>query len=364
MKLNETSLVTSISVDANQIEPDSVPFRRKDQHTNDAYGIITFASLVPVFFVQIFGIIAYYSYPDEQKLIEKILSEDDTQSISGKSTVDDPIVLIRLEKTPLAELIAASRATLPLIVALLLIQRFLLKERLPRFSCAETTSNYVPSNSKLSVKYLILGLCAVFIGMLIFNFGLTYGLVELGHQVGVLLPATFQQVVDVPNSPSLSYSWGIFFTCLFVWFIGFAATVAEPALQILGEKVEAGGEMKKHMLIYSVAAGVASGLSIGVVIIIFDLELIYFIFGGYAIALTLNFFCSDFLVSVAWDSAGVTTGPVTVPFVLGLGISIASAVGNTNSFGLLTMASVGPIISVLLCNILYRGIGKFFMTFE
>jgi len=67
---------------------------------------------------------------------------------------------------------------------------------------------------------------------------------------------------------------------------------------------------------------------------------------------------TEFMANVAWDSAGVTTGPVTVPFVLSLGVSLANAVGAEDGFGILTTASVGPIISVLLCGLIVRCLGK------
>lgn len=84
--------------------------------------------------------------------------------------------------------------------------------------------------------------------------------------------------------------------------------------------------------------------------ILFSVPLIYIILAKYTIALVITIFAPDDFTSVAWDSAGVTTGPVTVPFVLSLGVGFSKAVGASEGFGMLTAASVAPIISVLLTN--------------
>ena len=72
---------------------------------------------------------------------------------------------------------------------------------------------------------------------------------------------------------------------------------------------------------------------------------------GYAIAIFLTRISSEEFVNVAWDSAGVTTGPVTVPLVLAMGLGFGNAVGAIEGFGILSMASIGPIISVLLTGL-------------
>lgn len=92
-------------------------------------------------------------------------------------------------------------------------------------------------------------------------------------------------------------------------------------------------------------------LAAGATKILFSVPLIYIILVKYTIALIITFFAPDDFTSVAWDSAGVTTGPVTVPFVLSLGVGFSKAVGASEGFGMLTSASVAPIISVLLTNL-------------
>ena len=98
---------------------------------------------------------------------------------------------------------------------------------------------------------------------------------------------------------------------------------------------------------YAVSIGVAFGISIGILKIVLDLPLAWLILPGYATAIVLTVFSSEEFVNVAWDSAGVTTGPVTVPLVLAMGLGFGNAVDAIEGFGILSMASIGPIISVL-----------------
>ena len=99
---------------------------------------------------------------------------------------------------------------------------------------------------------------------------------------------------------------------------GYGATVAEPALNAMGMTVEnlSDGAFRKRMLVHVVAAGVGIGAAAGVAKILFDLPLATLLFVGYGAALALTAFSREEIVNVAWDSAGVTTGPVTVPLLL------------------------------------------------
>lgn len=197
--------------------------------------------------------------------------------------------------------------------------------------------------------------------MIIFNLGLTYGLAALGEQAGLLLPATFEKIPGEPKSPYYRYGIGIFIVIIFGWLLGFLATIAEPALNVLGMKVDSltKGSFSKRMLIYSVSFGVGSGIALGIIKIIFNIPLIYLIFVGYFFAVLTTIFSSEDFVNIAWDSAGVTTGPVTVPFVLTIGLSVGSTANASDGFGILTLASIGPIISVLTLGLIQKMILSF-----
>ena len=88
-------------------------------------------------------------------------------------------------------------------------------------------------------------------------------------------------------------------------------------------------------------------MAFGATKILFGVELIKFLIVKYAVAVTLTYYISEDFVNIAWDSAGVTTGPVTVPFVLAVGVGCSKAVQAAEGFGILACASVWPIISVM-----------------
>jgi hypothetical protein len=198
------------------------------------------------------------------------------------------------------------------------------------------------------------------VGQILFNIGLTYGFTSLGDQVGQVLPASFLEVSDEPGSPYYSYGGGVALTLSMVFLLGLLATRAEPALNVLGMTVEklSRGKFTRTALVYAVCIGVGSGMAIGAVKILFGVPVIAIILIKYGIACTLTVFSDEDFTAIAWDSAGVTTGPVTVPFVLSLGIGFNKASGSPEGFGILTAASVAPIITVLSANILKRAYAK------
>jgi hypothetical protein len=85
--------------------------------------------------------------------------------------------------------------------------------------------------------------------------------------------------------------------------------------------------------------------------LIFDLPLVWLVVPGYLIAIVLTAISSEAFVNVAWDSAGVTTGPITVPLVLAMGLGFGNATNAVEGFGILCMASIGPIITVMISGL-------------
>ena len=111
---------------------------------------------------------------------------------------------------------------------------------------------------------------------------------------------------------------------------------------------------KKKTLITAVSIGVAFGIALGLAKLIFDLPLVWLIVPGYLAAIVLTTLSSETFVNVAWDSAGVTTGPITVPLVLAMGIGFGNATNAVEGFGILCMASIGPIITVMISGLWAR----------
>jgi hypothetical protein len=292
------------------------------------FGTVTLASLFPVGGVLLLLLFVASILSPEQI----IAAAHAAQAAAAASTP------AWYERSPSLEIVSGIRAILPLVVFLFLVLSALLREKLPHRS------------------EIFLGIAFTIIGMCIFNIGLTYGLSKLGGSAGGLVPVAFMEVAGFADSPLYVYAVGLSLALLFAWVLGFGATVAEPALNALGITAEqlTNGVFKKRTLILAVSTGVAFGIALGLLKLIFDLPLVYMILAGYLLALALTVVSSEEFVNVAWDSAGVTTGPITVPLVLAMGLGFGNATHAVEGFGILSMASIGPIITVLLSGLWSR----------
>ena len=285
------------------------------------FGVVTLASLFPIIAVLLLSLYVSTQISAEQIVVAAATAGsaagDAQQSIWAQS--------------PLQEVVLGVRAIAPLVLFLMFVLFIVLREGLA---------------NKLFTAY---GLVLSIVGMCVFNVGLTYGLGAIGAQTGAVLPAAFMEITISEISPIYTAALGLALVILFAWFMGFGATLAEPALNALGLTVQnlTNGAFRKSMLMYSVATGVAFGIALGIAKILFEIDLAMLLIPLYLIALVLTFFSTEEFVNVAWDSAGVTTGPVTVPLVLAMGLGLGNAVSAVEGFGILSMASIGPIIAVL-----------------
>lgn len=285
------------------------------------FGVVTLASLFPIIAVLLLSL-----YVSSQISAEQI--------VVAAATTDSAADLVQQsiwDASPLQEIVLGVRAIAPLVLFLMFVLFIVLREGLA---------------NKLFTAY---GLVLSIVGMCVFNVGLTYGLGAIGAQTGAILPAAFMEISISDISPIYSAALGLVLVILFAWFMGFGATLAEPALNALGLTVQnlTNGAFRKSMLMYSVATGVAFGIALGMAKILFEIDLAMLLIPLYLIALVLTYFSTEEFVNVAWDSAGVTTGPVTVPLVLAMGLGLGNAVSAIEGFGILSMASIGPIIAVL-----------------
>jgi hypothetical protein len=208
---------------------------------------------------------------------------------------------------------------------------------------------------------IAIGVVFSVLGMALFGLGLTLGLTPLGTQLGSNIPVTFATITPWGMSgvvPPLFQSpvTGKLVTILFAFFLGYGATLAEPALNALGHTVEnvTVGVFQKKLLMHVVAVGVGLGIAAGVAQMTFaSLSLTMLLIPPYLLLLFLTVISTDEFVNFAWDSAGVTTGPITVPLVLAMGLGIGSSLpGVRDGFGILALASAGPIITVLVVGLI------------
>jgi len=300
----------------------------KGQNSLSGFGIVTLASLFPILGVELLAVVLSF-VESKVDIIAAAMAPDVFRA---------PEVPAWYMLTPWAEIIGGLRAIVPLILFLFFVLSIVLRSRLPR-----------PG----SVTY---GIVLAVIGMIVFNLGLTYGLSKLGGQSGGLVPAAFMEIDGVENAPLFGWTAGLFVSLSFAWFLGFGATLAEPALNALGTTVQTltNGAFRKSMLMYAVSLGVGFGIALGVVKIVFGFSIANLLIPLYLLAIVLTALSTEEFVNIAWDSAGVTTGPITVPLVLAMGLGFGNAMQAVEGFGILSMASICPILSVLATGLWIR----------
>ncbi|MCH2288191.1 MAG: DUF1538 domain-containing protein, partial [SAR324 cluster bacterium] len=295
----------------------------KGESSLSGFGIVTLASLFPIIAVLCLAV-----YVSTVTTPEAIIA-------AAQASTAVAAVPAWYELTPWKEIKGGAQAIIPLVIFLFLVLKLVLREKVQE------------------AGILTYGLVLCVTGMMIFNVGLSYGLAKLGEQSGSMVPAAFKGIEAVAGSPLYTYALGIFIAGIFAWLLGFGATLAEPALNALGQTVETltNGSFKKNTLMYAVSIGVGFGLTLGVMKIIFEWPIAYMVIVGYTIGIVLTALSSEEFVNVAWDSAGVTTGPITVPLVLAMGLGFGNAVEAVEGFGILSMASICPIVSVLITGL-------------
>ena len=295
----------------------------KGHSSLSGFGIVMLASLFPVIGVEFLALyVAHVVGPDA------IIAAAASGLQSGGA-------VSWYARTPGIEIMLGVRAIVPLVLFLLCVMTFVVKEKI---------------RNKAAIAY---GIALCVLGMIMFGIGLSYGLTKLGGQSGGLAPAAFTQLGAVTGSPLYSYTLGLLVALAFAWLLGFGATLAEPALNAMGLTVEnlTNGAFRKRLLMYAVSFGVGTGIALGVLKIVFAIPITYLLVPGYLIAVILTRMSTEEFVNIAWDSAGVTTGPVTVPLVLAMGLGFGDAVGVVEGFGILSMASIGPILTVLITGL-------------
>ncbi len=292
-----------------------------------------------------------------------------------------------------ANILSSLKAILPLLLLLVFTLVVLLRERLK------------------NPDELLLGIVFSIVGLFLFNFGMESGLGILGRETGEKLPSLYardssREIVienfseeDVVRAADPDGNWREFFyhesdgepelvpflrerydagsltyrhvserkalfglagdtagrliVVLFAFIMGFGATLAEPSLNALGITLEeiTTGTYRKEFLIRTVAIGVGFGMAAGFSRILFGIPLVFILIIPYVLLLFLTLISSEDFVAIAWDSAGVTTGPITVPLVIATGIGLGQSTQTVESFGILAAASVFPVISVLISGL-------------
>lgn len=215
----------------------------------------------------------------------------------------------------------ALKAVLP-IVALVLLLSFTI----------------APISSSILLCFLM-GALLVIAGMMFFTLGAELAMTPMGERVG----SSLTKCRKLPILAALTF------------ILGFIITISEPDLQVLAQQVPSVPNMT---LIVFVACGVGIFLVAALFRMLFSISLPRMLLFFYVIVFVLAFFVPDSFLAVAFDSGGVTTGPMTVPFIMALGIGISSIRGDRHaaddSFGLVALCSIGPILAVLLLSLIFH----------
>ncbi len=272
----------------------------------DGFGLIAFASLTPMIFVQLYGIIVYaMDMNSVSKVVE--ITQEVKESINWNIT------------TIFWGLVSVIRDVVPILIVIFFFQYIIIKKPVAHLH-------------KIGA-----GIILVILGLYAFIVGLDLGLFPIGEDIAYSLTSMKNNL--------LIYS--------FAFLIGFSTTMAEPSLLAIAIKVQeiSGGSINQFILRLSVSIGVAFGIALGAYRIVSGDTIHYYIIVGYIIVIILTQFAPKYIIPIAYDSGGVTTSTVTVPLVTALGIGLAENIEGRNplidGFGLIAFASLFPMITVM-----------------
>lgn len=202
----------------------------------------------------------------------------------------------------------------------------------------------VPMPSLVLIRFVIGGILLT-IGLTIFLLGVDLGIQPMGERCGA-------ELTKKRNLPLL-------LVCAFA--IGFIVTAAEPDIQVFANQVKnIFNFVNKSVVTFVIAGGVGVFIVIGLARTVLNLSIKWILFIAYTILFVFAFIAPNSFIGIAFDSGGATTGPMTVPFIMALGLGVSAVRSdNDNSFGLTGICSIGPILAVLLYGIYLKSSGTF-----
>ncbi len=203
---------------------------------------------------------------------------------------------------------------------------------------------FVPLDKILLVRFVIGGLLLI-IGLTIFLLGVDLGIQPMGERCGA----------ELTKKRNLT----LLLTAAFI--IGFIVTAAEPDIQVFGDQVRGVFPfVNKFLITFVIAGGLGLLLMLGLLRNVLNFSLKITLAISYILLFTFIFFVPDSFIGIAFDSGGATTGPMTVPFIMALGLGVSAVRSNNgNSFGLTGIASIGPVAAVLIYALILKTSGFF-----
>ena len=284
----------------------------------DGFGLIAFASLTPMIFVQFYGIYVY-EFVEASQIVMPVVEHTAETALAFDFSI---LTLIK-------GILSVAMDVIPILAVILFFQYVIIKKPIS------------------NLKEVLIGFTLVIIGLDAFIIGLEMGLFSLGETMALQLTQNDSNVII--------YS--------FAFAIGFSTTMAEPSLTAIAKKAKeiSDGKINDFVLRLFVALGVAIGISLGAFRIVNGGEIVYYIMAGYMFVIVLTFIAPKYIVPIAYDSGGVTTSTVTVPLVAALGLGLATNIDGRDplidGFGLIAFASLFPMLTVMAYGVITERIG-------
>lgn len=216
-------------------------------------------------------------------------------------------------------------ALLPIFIFFLIFQIFFIRLR------------------KNQVIKILVGMLYTFIGLLLFLTGVNVGFMPAGNCLGKQLASLPYNVIIIPIG----------------MIIGYFIVKAEPAVALLNKQVEeiSGGSISRRMMMFGLSIGMAISLGLSMVRVLTGISIFWFLIPGYLIAILLTFAVPRIFTSVAFDSGGVASGPMTATFLLPFAMGACDAVGGnvlTDAFGIVAMVAMTPLITIQIIGLVYK----------
>lgn len=287
---------------------------RSDRHAgNDSFGLVALCSIGPILAVLVLGLM----YPSEAAYTPVEIPEMENSQ---------EMILLFVHGLPhYAKEVAIALA--PIVAFFSLFNTFYIK---------------MPKKPLISIS---VGLIFTYVGLVLFLTGVNVGFMPVGNYIGNLIG-------------SKSFNWILLPIAML---IGYFIVKAEPAVHVLNKQVEdlTAGSIPARAMELSLSIGVATSLGLAMIRVLTGISIMYFLVPGYVLALGLSFFTPKIFTSIAFDSGGVASGPMTATFLLPFAMGACEAIGGperivSDAFGVVAMVAMTPLITIQLLGVEYK----------
>ena len=287
---------------------------RSDRHAgNDSFGLVALCSIGPILAVLVLGLL----YPSEAAYTPVEIPEMENSQ---------EMIMLFVHGLPhYAKEVAIALA--PIVAFFFLFNAFYIK---------------MPKKPLISIS---VGLLFTYLGLLLFLTGVNVGFMPVGNYIGKMIG-------------SKEFNWILLPIAML---IGYFIVKAEPAVHVLNKQVEdlTAGSIPARAMELSLSIGVASSLGLAMIRVLTGISVRYFLIPGYVLALGRSFFAPKIFTSIAFDSGGVASGPMTATFLLPFAMGACEAIGGPErivsaAFGVVAMVAMTPLITIQLLGVEYK----------